>query len=112
VLVAGEWAGRDAAHGGWLLLASFLRMNARPTAFRPEKILVMKVRLPAAVFRATQQHYRDELLRRLGAIRHRSRRHQLGSVMFCCTKRSRDSNPTRRIAHLSSATPAISVRLA
>ena len=44
-------------------------MNARPAAFTPEKILVMKMRLPAPRYsRAMQQHYRDELLRRLGSI--------------------------------------------
>ena len=70
VLVAGELAlAVMLLTGAGLLLASFLRMNGRPAAFTPEKILVMKVRLPGPRYsRAMQQQYRDELLRRLGLI--------------------------------------------
>ena len=95
--------------GAGLLLASFLRMNARPTAFTPEKILVMKVRLPAPRYsRPMQQHYRDELLRRLGAIPGiEAAGINSAQFMFCCTQAfPADSNPNQtHLLHLSSATP-------
>ena len=70
VMVAGELAlALMLLTGAGLLLASFLRMNARPAAFTPDKILVMKMRLPPPRYsRAMQQRYRDELLRRFASI--------------------------------------------
>ena len=110
VLVAGELAlAVMLLTGAGLLLASFLRMNARPAAFTPEKILVMKVRLPAPEYsRAMQQHYRDELLRRLGAIPGiEAAGINSAQFMFCCTQAfPADSNPKQtHLLHMSSATP-------
>ena len=109
VLVAGELAlAVMLLTGAGLLLASFLRMNSRPTAFTPEKILVMKVRLPLPRYSPTmQQHYRDELLRRLGAIPGiEAAGINSAQFMFCCTSAfPADSNPNQtHVLHLSAAT--------
>ena len=110
MLVAGELAlAVMLLTGAGLLLASFLRMNAKPAAFTPEKILVMKVRLPAPPYsRAMQQRYRDELLRRLGAIPGVEAAGIISApMMFCCTAAfPADSNPNQtHLLHLSCATP-------
>jgi putative ABC transport system permease protein len=110
VLVAGELAlAVMLLTGAGLLLASFLRMNARPAAFTPEKILVMKVQLPAPRYsRAMQQHYRDELLRRLDTIPGIEAAGIFSApLMFCCTPAfPTDSNPNQtHLVHLRSATP-------
>lgn len=110
VLVAGELAlAVMLLTGAGLLLASLLRMNARPAAFTPEKIVVMKVRLPAPRYsRAMQQQYRDELLRRLGAIPGvEAVGINSAQFMFCCAPAfPADSNPNQtHLLHLSSATP-------
>ncbi len=70
LLVAGEMAlAVVLITGAGLLLASFLRMNARSAGFEPEKVLIMNIRLPAARYNpAAQQNYRAELLRRLASI--------------------------------------------
>jgi putative ABC transport system permease protein len=69
LLVAGEMAMAVVLlTGAGLLLASFLRMNARPAGFAPEKVLLMKIRLAGTQYTpAAQQGYRNELLRRLGS---------------------------------------------
>jgi putative ABC transport system permease protein len=109
VLVAGELAlAVMLLTGAGLLLASFLRMNGRPAAFTPEKILVMKVRLPVPRYsRAMQQQYRDELLRRLGLIPGvEAAGINSAQFMFCCSPAfPADSNPNQtHLLHLSSAT--------
>jgi len=109
VLVAGELAlAVMLLTGAGLLLASFLRMNAKPAAFTPEKILVMKVRLPAPPYSRAMQHgYRDELLRRLGAIPGVEAAGIISApVMFCCTEAfPADANPNQtHLLHLSRAT--------
>jgi putative ABC transport system permease protein len=70
LLVAGEMAlAVVLLTGAGLLLASFLRMNARPAGFAPEKVLIMNIRLPAARYNAAaQQAYGKELIRRLESI--------------------------------------------
>ncbi len=109
VLVAGELAlALMLLTGAGLLLASFLRMNDRPPAFTPEKILVMKMRLPSPQYsRATQQHYRDELLRRLGSIPGVEAAGISAQPMFCCAPAFPiDSNPNQtHLLHLNFATP-------
>jgi putative ABC transport system permease protein len=109
VLVAGELAvALMLLTGAGLLLASFLRMNVRPAAFTPEKILVMKMRLPAPRYsRAVQQHYRDELLRRLGSIPGVEAAGVSAQPMFCCAPGFPiDSNPSQmHLLHLNYATP-------
>ena len=69
-LVAGELAlAVVLLTGAGLLFASFLRMNARPAGFTPEKVLVMNVHLPVARFPpAAQQTYGKDLIRRLASI--------------------------------------------
>jgi putative ABC transport system permease protein len=109
-LVAGELAlAVMLLTGAGLLLASLLRMNARPAAFTPEKIVVMKVRLPAPRYsRAMQQQYRDELLRRVAAIPGvEAVGINSAQFMFCCAPAfPADSNPNQtHLLHLSSATP-------
>jgi putative ABC transport system permease protein len=55
--------------GAGLLFASFLRMNARPAGFAPERVLLLKIRLAGTQSNpAAQQGYRNELLRRLGSV--------------------------------------------
>jgi putative ABC transport system permease protein len=109
VLVAGELAlALMLLTGAGLLLASFLRMNARPAAFTPEKILVMKARLPVSRYSpAMQQHYRDELLRRLGAIPGIESAGISFQPMFCCAPAfPNDSNPNQtHLLHLNFTTP-------
>ena len=110
VLVASELAlAVMLVTGAGLLLASFLRMNARPAAFTPDKILVMKVQLPTPGYsRAMQRHYRDELLRRIGAIPGIEAAGIVSAqFMFCCTQAfPADSNPNQtHLIHLRSATP-------
>jgi predicted permease len=109
VLVAGELAlAVMLLTGAGLLLASFLRMNARPASFTPEKILVMKMRLPAPRYsRAMQQHYGDELLRRLGSIPGVEATGISAHPMFCCAPAFPiDSNPEQtHLLHLNFATP-------
>ena len=70
VLVAAELAlAVVLVTGAGLLLASFLRMNARPAGFAPEKVLVMNLRLPVARYNAAGQlAYGKELIRRLESI--------------------------------------------
>ena len=109
VLVAGELAlAVMLLTGAGLLLVSFLRMNERPAAFTPEKILVMKVLLPAPRYsRAMRQQYRDELLRRLGPIPGiEAAGIHSAQFMFCCSPAfPADSNPNQtHLLHLSSAT--------
>jgi len=108
VLVAGELAlALMLLTGAGLLLASFLRMNARPAAFTPEKILVMKMQLPAPRYsRAMQQHYRDELLRHLGSIPGVEAAGVSAQPMFCCAPAFPiDSNPEQtHLLHLNFAT--------
>jgi predicted permease len=110
VLVTGELAlALMLLTGAGLLLASFLRMNARPAAFTPEKILVMKMRLPAPRYsRTMQQHYRDELLRRLGSIPGVEAAGISAQPMFCCAPSFPiDSNPNQtHLLHLNFATPS------
>jgi len=110
VLVAGELAlAVMLLTGVGLLLASFLRMNAKPAAFTPEKILVMKVQLPAPQYsRAMQQRYRDELMRRISAIPGVEAAGVISApMMFCCTEAfPADSKPNQtHLLHLSRATP-------
>ncbi|HTP34413.1 MAG TPA: ABC transporter permease [Candidatus Acidoferrales bacterium] len=110
VLVAGELAlALMLLTGAGLLLASFLRMSAKPAAFTPEKVLVMKVRLPGPQYsRAMQQRYRDELMRRLGAIPGVEATGVISApLMFCCTEAfPADTNPNQtHLLHLSRATP-------
>ncbi len=96
VLVAGELAlAVMLLTGAGLLLASFLRMNERPASFTPEKILVMKMRLPVPPYSpAMQQHYRDELLRRLSLHPwRRSRRHLGAADVLLRTRVSRRFKP-------------------
>jgi putative ABC transport system permease protein len=70
VLVAGEMAlAVVLITGAGLLFVSFLRMNARPAGFAPEKILLFNLRLPVTRYSAAaQRSYSDELLRRLQSI--------------------------------------------
>jgi putative ABC transport system permease protein len=109
VLVAGELAlALMLLTGAGLLLTSFLRMNARPAAFTPEKILVMKMRLPMPRYtRAMQQHYRDELLSHLASIPGVEAAGISSQPMFCCVPAFPvDSNPSQRhLLHLNFATP-------
>lgn len=109
VLVAGELAlALMLLTGAGLLLASFLRMNARPAAFTPEKILVMKMRLPVPRYSTVmQQHYHDELLRRLASIPGVEAAGVSAQPMFCCAPAFPvDSNPKQtHLLHLNFATP-------
>jgi putative ABC transport system permease protein len=109
VLVAGELAlALMLLTGAGLLLASFLRMNARPAAFTPEKILVMKARLPVPRYTpAMQLQYRDELLRRVGSIPGIQAAGISFQPMFCCSPAfPADSNPSQtHLLHLNFATP-------
>ena len=108
-LVAGELAlALLLLTGAGLLLASFLRMNARPAGFAPEKILAMKMRLPVPRYSpAMQQHYRDELLRRLGSIPGVDAAGISVQPMFCCAPAfPADSNPNQtHLLHLNFVTP-------
>jgi predicted permease len=93
--------------GAGLLLKSFLRMNKRPPGFTPEKILVLKMRLPAKYNPAMQVHYRDELLRRLGSIPGVEAVGISIQPMFCCAlafPNDRSPNQTH-LLHLNLATP-------
>jgi predicted permease len=109
VLVAGQLAlSLMLLTGAGLLLASFLGMHARPAAFTPEKILVMKMRLPALRYSpAMQQHYRDELLRRLSSIPGVEAAGISWRPMFCCAPAFPiDSNPKQtHLLNLNFATP-------
>ena len=109
VLVAGELAlAMLLLTGAALLFASFLRMNARPAGFAPEKILMMKLRLPASRFnRAAQEHYRDELLRRLAATPGVEAAGVSFQPMFCCVPAfPNDASPTQtHLLHLNYASP-------
>jgi predicted permease len=109
VLVAAELAlAMVLLTGAGLLFASFLRMNARPAGFAPEKILMMKLRLPASRFnRAAQEHYRDELLRRLAAIPGVEAAGVSFQPMFCCVPAfPNDASPTQtHLLHLNYASP-------
>lgn len=109
VLVAGELAlAVVLLTGAGLLFASFLRMNAQPPGFTPEKILVMKLRLPAARYnRAAQEHYRDELLRRLTAVPGIEAAGVSFQPMFCCAPAfPNDASPSQtHLLHLNYATP-------
>ena len=109
VLVAGELAlAVVLLTGAGLLLASFLRMNARPPGFTAGRILVMKVRLPAPKYTpAMQEQYRDELLRRLGSIPGVEAAGISVQPMFCCAPAfPNDESPTQtHLLHLNFATP-------
>jgi len=109
VLVAGELAlALMLLTGEGLLLASFLRMNARPAGFTPEKILVMKMRLPAPRYSpGMQQQYRAELLRRLASIPGVDAAGISVQPMFCCAPAfPADSNPNQtHLLHQNFATP-------
>ena len=109
VLVAGELAlAVVLLTGAGLLLASFLRMNARPPGFSAGKILVMKLRLPASTYSGTaQERYRDELLRRLSSIPGVEAAGISVQPMFCCAPAfPNDKSPAEtHLLHLNSATP-------
>lgn len=108
-LVAGELAlALVLLCGAGLLLASFLRMNARPAGFTPENVLVMKVRLPMPKYTpAMQQRYREEIVRRLQQIPGVESAGISMQPMFCCAPAfPNDSSPTQtHLLHLNFATP-------
>ena len=56
--------------GGGLMVKSFMRMNAHPTGFHPESILIVKVPLSGPRYEDAQARhaYADELLRRVQAM--------------------------------------------
>jgi putative ABC transport system permease protein len=113
VLVAGELAlAVVLLTGAGLLLASFVRMNALPPGFEPEKILVMQLSPPTGAFRlpaasAGHEHYRDELLRRLTAIPGVEAAGISFQPMFCCAPAfPNDSSPTEtHLLHQNFASP-------
>ena len=68
VLVAGELAlAMVLLTGAGLMVKSFVRMNARPPGFAPERILLVKIRLSGAQYdkKPAQESYLRELLQRL-----------------------------------------------
>ncbi|MEX2261343.1 MAG: ABC transporter permease [Bryobacteraceae bacterium] len=68
LLVAGELAlAAVLLCGAGLMLKSFWRMNAHPSGFAPETVLVMKVRLAGSQYgeRPAQEAYMRELLQRM-----------------------------------------------
>jgi predicted permease len=109
VLVAGELAlAVVLLTGAGLLFASFLRMNTRPPGFTPEKILVMKLRLPVPKYTPDMQdRYHNELLRRLAAIPGVEAAGISFQPMFCCAPAfPNDASPTQtHLLHLNYASP-------